>query len=103
VGEAPSENPDDSSLLSAPTQETSDQDASVKIELIGHMNQVDYNQRTSLHNAANDGNLSIIVELLIAHGGRLEATDRHGRTSLNLASRQVTWWKILRFVSIYAT
>jgi hypothetical protein len=54
-GEAPSENPEDSSLLSAPTQETSNQDASVKIELIGHMNQVDYNQRTPLHNAATTG------------------------------------------------
>jgi len=87
-GEAPCENPEDPSLLQPVIDEASDHDANMKIEIISNMNEVDYNQRTPLHNAANDGNLPI-VELLIAHGARLEATDRHGRTPLNLASRQV--------------
>jgi len=56
----------------------------------GDMNQVDYNQRTPLHNGSNDGNLEL-VKLLLAHGVPLETIDRHGRTPLNLAARQVSF------------
>lgn len=88
-GEAPCENLEEPSLL-IPDEDAEDlgEKDGISIEMIGDINHTDYNQRTPLHNAANDGNLQI-VELLITHGASLEATDRHGRTPLNLAARQV--------------
>lgn len=92
-GEAPCERSDDP-LLSAGVGVATDvdvaevEDAAAKLDIIGDINQVDYNQRTPLHNAANDGNLAV-VQFLISHHISLEAVDRHGRTALNLAARQV--------------
>jgi len=87
-GEAPCENPEDSALLSGPGEEPVDPESAAEIGILADMNQVDCNHRTPLHNAANDGNLPV-VELLINRGAALEVSDRHGRTPLNLAARQV--------------
>lgn len=91
-GEAPCENSDDP-LLSNSMVVTADdnaetEDPAAKLDVIGDINQVDYNQRTPLHNAANDGNLAV-VQFLLGHKVSLEPVDRHGRTALNLAARQV--------------
>lgn len=90
-GEAPCENLMEESVILTGGEdgdELADKDEPLRIEMIGDMNHVDYNQRTPLHSAANDGNLPIL-QLLITHGAALEAADRHGRTPLNLGARQV--------------
>lgn len=91
-GEAPCENTDDPLLNVGvgTAEEAAEADGSpAKVDVIGDINQVDYNQRTPLHNAANDGNLAV-VEFLLGHNVSLETVDRHGRTALNLAARQVS-------------
>lgn len=88
-GEAPCENSEE---VAGVDESVDLEDSEKKPDAIGDINQVDYNQRTPLHNAANDGNLAV-VQFLISHNVSLEAVDRHGRTPLNLAARQVNLGK----------
>ncbi|XP_011499248.1 PREDICTED: ankyrin repeat domain-containing protein 50 [Ceratosolen solmsi marchali] len=61
------------------------------IELLGEngdINQTDSCGRTILHNLATDGNATLLELALEAYPeAKLEATDRHGQTALNLAAR----------------
>ncbi|XP_015438635.1 PREDICTED: ankyrin repeat domain-containing protein 50 [Dufourea novaeangliae] len=54
----------------------------------GDINQTDSCGRTVLHTLAADGNASLLeLALATCPQAKLEATDRHGQTPLNLASR----------------
>ncbi|XP_046742659.1 ankyrin repeat domain-containing protein 50 isoform X1 [Diprion similis] len=54
----------------------------------GDINQADSSGRTVLHTLAADGNASLLeLALAACPQAKLEATDRHGQTPLNLAAR----------------
>ncbi|XP_008215505.1 ankyrin repeat domain-containing protein 50 isoform X1 [Nasonia vitripennis] len=61
------------------------------VELLGEggdINQTDSCGRTVLHNLAADGNATLLALASEAYPtAKLEATDRHGQTALNLAAR----------------
>ncbi|CAG7833658.1 unnamed protein product [Allacma fusca] len=84
-GEAPCEVTEEAAAISTGSEDIIE--SYPMLTVIGDVNQVDYNQRTPLHNGANEGNLEL-VKLLIDRNAALEAVDRHGRTPLNLAARQ---------------
>ncbi|XP_014206836.1 ankyrin repeat domain-containing protein 50-like [Copidosoma floridanum] len=73
---------------SSPTDESPVEPLAELLGENGDINQTDSCGRTVLHNLAADGNASLLELALDAcPQAKLEATDRHGQTALNLAAR----------------
>lgn len=88
------ESPKDPVSSSQVSQDVSPMDESPEeplTELLGEsgdINQADSCGRTVLHTLAADGNASLLeIALAACPQAKLEATDRHGQTPLNLAAR----------------
>ncbi|XP_011306875.1 ankyrin repeat domain-containing protein 50 isoform X2 [Fopius arisanus] len=91
VEDEPSKDPVSSSQVSQDVSPIDESPGEPLTELLGEsgdINQADSCGRTVLHTLAADGNASLLeLALAACPQAKLEATDRHGQTPLNLAAR----------------